>query len=88
MRGGVQDSGASKASPRVESFGGRPHGRSRRLGELGELVSRGRMADVYEAHDRLLERIVASEVLAPAFDRVRGFVERFPRGARAAAHLN
>jgi serine/threonine-protein kinase len=46
------------------------------------------MADVYEAHDRLLGRIVAIKLLAPAFDRVRGLVERFRRGARTAAHLN
>jgi serine/threonine protein kinase len=46
------------------------------------------MADVYEAHDRLLGRIVAIKFVAPAFDRVRGLVERFRRGAHAAAHLN
>jgi hypothetical protein len=70
VRGGVHNSRAPKAIPWVESFGGRPYGRSRRLNELGELVSRGRIADVYEAHDRLLGRIVAIQVLAPAFDRV------------------
>ena len=43
---------------------------------------------MYEAHDRLLGRIVAIKVLAPAFDRDRGFVERFRRRARAAAHLS
>jgi hypothetical protein len=60
--------------PAYDLFGGRFHGRSRRLGELGELVSRGRMAD---AHDRLLG-IVAIKFLA--FDRDGGFVERFRRG--------
>jgi serine/threonine protein kinase len=54
----------------------------------GELVSRGRMADVYEAHGRLVGRSVAIEVFAPAFGRDGGFVERFRRTARAAAHLN
>jgi hypothetical protein len=42
----------------------------------------------YEAHDRLLGRIVAIKVLALALDRVRGFVKRFRRRARAAAHPN
>jgi hypothetical protein len=53
----------------------------------GSWSARVRMADVYEAHDRLVGRIVAIKVLAPAFDRDRGFVERFRRGDRAAAHL-
>ena len=80
--------GHRRPFPGVQSFGGRPHGRSRRLCEFRELVSRGRIADVFEAHDRLLGRIVAIKLLAPAFDRVRGLVERFRRGARTAAHLN
>jgi hypothetical protein len=46
------------------------------------------MADAYETHDRLLVRLVAINVLASAFNRVRGLVVRFRRGARAAAHLN
>jgi len=46
------------------------------------------MADAYEAHDRLHRRVVAIEALAPAVDRVQGLVERFPCGARAAAHLS
>ena len=87
MGGGVHDSGVPKGRPWVGSFRGRPQGRSRRLGELGGLVSRGRMADAYEADDRLLRRVVAIEALAPAFDRVRGLVERSPRGARVAAHF-
>jgi hypothetical protein len=86
--GGVDDSWVAKAIPWVRSVRGRPHGRSRRLGELGELVSRGRMADAYEAHDRLHRRVVAIEALAPAVDRVQGFVRRFPCGARAAADLS
>jgi serine/threonine-protein kinase len=44
------------------------------------------MADVYEAHDRLLGRIVAIKVPGSALDRDGGFVERFRRRARAAAH--
>jgi hypothetical protein len=54
----------------------------------GELVSRGRVADAYEAHDRLFVHFVAISVLASAFNRVRGLVVRFRRGARAAAHFN
>jgi predicted small secreted protein len=54
----------------------------------GKLVSRGRMAGVFEAHDRLLVRLVAISVLASACNRVRGFVERLRRGARRAAHLS
>jgi hypothetical protein len=54
----------------------------------GELVSRGRMADVYEAHDRLLVHLVAINVLASALNRVRGLVVRFRGGAYVAAHFN
>jgi eukaryotic-like serine/threonine-protein kinase len=54
----------------------------------GNWSPRGRMVDVYEAHDRLLGRLVAIEVFAPAFDRDRVLVERFRRPARWAAHLN
>jgi hypothetical protein len=46
------------------------------------------MAGVHEAHGRLLGRMVASELLAPAVDRVVGFVRRLRPVARAAAHLN
>jgi hypothetical protein len=55
---------------------------------LGELVSRGRMADVYDAHDGLLGRIVAIKVLASAFDRDGGLRRAVPPRARAAAHLS
>src|SRR5687768_9029989 len=82
------DPRVAKARPRVESFGGRPHGRSRRLGELGNPVSRGTMADVYDAYDRLLGRIVAIKVLASAFDRDGGRRRAVPPRARAAAHLS
>jgi hypothetical protein len=54
----------------------------------GGLVSRGRMADVHEAHNRLLVRLGAINILASPFNGVRGLVERFRRSARAAAHLN
>jgi len=77
-----------RAALQVQSFGGRLHGRTRRLGELGELGSRRRMADMYEAHDPLLGRIGAIRVLAPAFHRGRSFVERFSRRPRVAGHLS
>jgi hypothetical protein len=43
---------------------------------------------VYEVVGRLLGRSVAINVLAPPFDCVGGFVERFRRGARGADHLS
>jgi hypothetical protein len=46
------------------------------------------MADVYEAHNRLLRRIVAIKVLALAFDRDGGLRRAVPPRARAAAHLS
>jgi beta-lactam-binding protein with PASTA domain/aminoglycoside phosphotransferase (APT) family kinase protein len=51
-------------------------------------VARGGMAEVYLAHDLLLDRPVALKVLFPEFAADRSFVERFRREARAAANLN
>src|SRR5437016_4525634 len=56
--------------------------------ELGEALGHGGMADVYLAHDRLLDRRVAVKVLAPAFATDATNVERFRREAQAAAGLN
>jgi beta-lactam-binding protein with PASTA domain len=56
--------------------------------ELGEEIGHGGMADVYLAHDRLLDRHVAVKVLAPQFATDPTNVERFRREARAAAGLN
>jgi eukaryotic-like serine/threonine-protein kinase len=56
--------------------------------ELGEEIGRGGMADVYLAHDRLLDRQVAVKVLSPEFASDRTNFERFRREARAAAGLN
>jgi beta-lactam-binding protein with PASTA domain len=46
------------------------------------------MAQVYRAHDRLLDRPVALKVLFPELSVDRAFVERFRREAQAAANLS
>ncbi|MFP5318480.1 MAG: Stk1 family PASTA domain-containing Ser/Thr kinase [Acidimicrobiia bacterium] len=56
--------------------------------EIVRHLARGGMAEVYLAHDRLLDRPVALKVLFPEFASDRSFVERFRREARAAANLN
>ena len=56
--------------------------------ELGDEIGRGGMADVYLAHDRLLDRRVAVKVLSPAFASDPDNVERFRREAQSAAGLN
>ncbi|MCK4178162.1 Stk1 family PASTA domain-containing Ser/Thr kinase [Aciditerrimonas ferrireducens] len=56
--------------------------------ELGPLVARGGMAEVYRARDRLLDRPVALKVLFPELSVDRSFVERFRREAQAAANLS
>jgi serine/threonine-protein kinase len=56
--------------------------------EIVEHLARGGMAEVYVAHDNLLDRRVALKVLFPEFAADRSFVERFRREARHAAGLN
>jgi len=56
--------------------------------EIVEHLARGGMAEVYVAHDQLLDRRVALKVLFPEFAADRSFVERFRREARSAAALN
>jgi serine/threonine-protein kinase len=56
--------------------------------ELNHLIARGGMAEVYRAHDRLLNRPVALKVLFPELSIDRSFVERFRREAQAAANLS
>jgi serine/threonine-protein kinase len=61
------------------------------LGERYRVVrhlARGGMAEVYLAHDELLDRQVAVKVLFPELAQDSSFVERFRREARAAAGLN
>ena len=51
-------------------------------------IARGGMAEVYLAHDQLLDRPVALKVLFPELSVDRAFVERFRREAQAAANLS
>jgi serine/threonine-protein kinase len=55
--------------------------------EIQSRVGRGGMADVFKAHDRLLDRPVAIKVLFPEFASDPNFVERFRREAQSAANL-
>jgi serine/threonine-protein kinase len=56
--------------------------------ELGEEIGHGGMADVYLAHDRLLDRPVAVKVLSAQSASDPTNVERFRREAQSAAGLN
>jgi serine/threonine-protein kinase len=56
--------------------------------ELEELVGTGGMSNVYRAHDRLLERMVAVKLLHDRYSDDDEYVERFRREARAAARLS
>ena len=56
--------------------------------EIHEKIGDGGMAVVYEARDKLLNRLVAIKVLRPEFVKDASFVENFRRESRAAAGLN
>ncbi len=56
--------------------------------EILRSVARGGMADVYLAHDQMLDRPVALKVLFPELSVDPSFVERFRREAQAAAKLS
>lgn len=56
--------------------------------EIGRLLGRGGMAEVYLAHDKRLNRTVAVKVLRSDLARDEQFQERFRREAQAAAGLN
>ena len=56
--------------------------------EIVRHLARGGMAEVYLAHDQLLDRRVALKVLFPEFARDPAFVQRFRREAQSAANLN
>ena len=55
--------------------------------ELQELIGGGGMADVYKAHDRLLDRAVAVKILHQQYANDAEFVEKFRREATGAAKL-
>ena len=56
--------------------------------ELIERIGRGGMAEVWKAHDVLLDREIAVKVLFPENASDPNFVERFRREAQSAAGLN
>ncbi|PIE31520.1 MAG: serine/threonine protein kinase, partial [Ilumatobacter coccineus] len=56
--------------------------------QINKRIGRGGMADVFSAHDLLLDRQVAIKVLFPEFAVDPNFVERFRREAQAAANLS
>ena len=56
--------------------------------QLRRRIARGGMAEVYLAHDRMLDRPVALKVLFPELSTDQNFVERFRREAQAAANLS
>jgi len=56
--------------------------------ELRDLMGSGRMADVYLAHDEVLDRPVTIKLLKDHLAQSHDFVERFRREARSAASLS
>jgi eukaryotic-like serine/threonine-protein kinase len=63
-----------------------PHDLTERY-QLTAHLARGGMADVYQGHDRLLNRKVAVKVLHAQLSNDDAFVKRFRKEAQAAANL-
>jgi serine/threonine-protein kinase len=74
---------ATGAAPGTAGPGTVLHGRY----ELGSLIGRGGMADVYRAHDRVLDRLVAVKVLRAPVGADPGGIGAFLREAQAVASL-
>ncbi|WP_407400538.1 Stk1 family PASTA domain-containing Ser/Thr kinase [Anaerovibrio sp.] len=55
--------------------------------EIQEHIGGGGMADVYRAHDKLLDRAVAVKILHAQFANDAEFIEKFHREAKGAAKL-
>ena len=61
------------------------------LGEryiLEEKIGSGGMAEVYKAHDKLLDRLVAVKILHEAYKADAEFIEKFHREAKSVAGLS
>ena len=56
--------------------------------ELEERIGSGGMAEVYKAHDKLLDRTVAVKILHAAYKNDTEFIEKFHREAKAAACMS
>ncbi|MBR1729025.1 MAG: Stk1 family PASTA domain-containing Ser/Thr kinase [Selenomonadaceae bacterium] len=56
--------------------------------ELEKKIGSGGMAEVYKAHDRLLDRTVAIKILHEAYKTDSEFIEKFHREAKAAAGMS
>ncbi len=56
--------------------------------ELAEKIGNGGMAEVYSAHDNLLDRAVAVKILHEAYRSDLEFIEKFHSEAKAAARLS
>ena len=82
-----RDAGNRATSPAAADEPERPAVYGERY-ELRQLIATGGMAEVFLAHDRLLDRPVAVKRLYPEFAADRSFVERFEREAKAVAKLN
>lgn len=75
---------ANRNPPRVGAIGDKLGGRY----TLNRPLARGGMAEVWEAHDIILDRRVAAKILYTHLAIDPGFVARFRREAVSAARLN